>query len=88
MFNSLLHRECEGRPFGAKRCIDLMMICSQIVLKSGLSLHATRRRGAAVHIIDLPIVGCLLEELIDSWSLCLTMLIPHTCLNLTKGYLG
>jgi hypothetical protein len=35
----LLDRECEGRPFGAKRCIDLMMACDRTALNSRLRLR-------------------------------------------------
>jgi hypothetical protein len=42
------------------------MVCGQTVLKSGLRLCGARRRGAALSVTDLPIVGYLLEELVDS----------------------
>jgi hypothetical protein len=39
-----------------------MMVCGRIVLKSKLRLRAARQRGAALNVVDLLIIGYLLED--------------------------
>jgi hypothetical protein len=53
-------------PSDAKRCIDLMVICGRIMLKSGWRLCSTRQRGVALDVVDVLIVRYLLEELADA----------------------
>jgi hypothetical protein len=62
-----------------------MMMCGQTVLKYGLRLRAAQQRRAALNVIDLPIIGYLLEELIDSWSLELSCRVSKALRKLEVG---
>jgi hypothetical protein len=54
--------------------------CALLIELGQVPTEAARRRGVVLHVIDLLIVRYLLEELIDSWSLCPTMLILQASL--------